>query len=164
MENTKEDASASKGMQKLEIYRFQAESIKHALRIVSNRLNCHTKKTCLDREVMEATEIIENVLNERINQITNRITYKSTMKDSTLTPEKNKTQIKILNALKSGSVLQCTEGVSYKVWILHPDSRKESIRRDYAEKFCSENNIVYGESKGGAYTEVRLKNKNHDRY
>lgn len=72
MENTNTDAPASKGMQKLEIYRFQAESIKDALRIVSNRLNCHTKETCLDRDVMEASEMIQNVLDENINQRTNR--------------------------------------------------------------------------------------------
>jgi len=49
-------------MEELKIYKFQAESIKEALRIVANVLNSRDRETSLDRSVMVATELIENVI------------------------------------------------------------------------------------------------------
>lgn len=59
-------------------------------------------------------------------------------------------QNKILNALKNGAKLQCTEGKNYKTWLIHPNGEKENIRRDSANKICSnyENNLTFGDWDG----------------
>lgn len=69
----------------------------------------------------------------------------------------NKTQDFILNSLSKGAVLQCSEGKNFKTWLRFEDGTKKTIRRDQSDKFCAENNVEYGDSKGGAFTEVRLK-------
>jgi len=71
--------------------------------------------------------------------------------------ERSKSQQKIMDLFKSGSVMQCNEGMFYKVWMLNPDGTKIPIRRDYAEKFCNENKVIYGESKNKLYTQVTLR-------
>jgi uncharacterized UBP type Zn finger protein len=57
----------SKGMEKLEIYRFQAEDIEDTLRIVANTLSSHSKETCLDRNVIQSLERMRNVLKGEID-------------------------------------------------------------------------------------------------
>lgn len=49
-------------MEELMIYKFQAEEIKDALRMVSTAFKCQSKTTCLDRTVCRAQEMIEKVL------------------------------------------------------------------------------------------------------
>lgn len=51
-------------MKELKIYEFQANKIEDTLRKVNNLLVCEKKETCLDRDVMEAIQIIKNVLGE----------------------------------------------------------------------------------------------------
>lgn len=62
----------------------------------------------------------------------------------------SKYQAKIVDALKTGAKLQCTEGVNYRTWLIYPDGKKEIVRRDSANKVCSafENNLVFGELNG----------------
>lgn len=62
----------------------------------------------------------------------------------------SKYQVKIVEALKKGAKLQCTEGKKYKTWLAHPDGSKESVRRDSANKVCSdfESKLVFGEWSG----------------
>jgi hypothetical protein len=50
-------------MEELLIYKYQAESIKEALRLVANLHNSKSAKTCFDRNVIQAQRMIENVLN-----------------------------------------------------------------------------------------------------
>ena len=54
----------SHGMDKLMIHRFQAKTIKNALRLAMNVLNSRIKKdqTAMDRELLKADEFIENIL------------------------------------------------------------------------------------------------------
>jgi len=54
-------------MKELTIYEFQAEEIQNALRLVANLLESHKKETCLDRNVMQAKQMIENVLAGKID-------------------------------------------------------------------------------------------------
>jgi hypothetical protein len=55
-------------MEKLEIYKFQAEHLENTLRLVSNLLNSQNKETCLDRDIIQAHEFIKNVLNKDIDK------------------------------------------------------------------------------------------------
>lgn len=59
----------------------------------------------------------------------------------------SKYQDKIVEALKSGSILQCTEGVNYKTWLVHPDGTSEYIRRNSANKICEkyDNMLIFGD-------------------
>ena len=59
-------------------------------------------------------------------------------------------QTKILNALKYGAKLQCTEGAKYKTWLVYPDGTREIVRRNSAEKFCVdyERSLIFGEVDG----------------
>jgi len=50
----------------------------------------------------------------------------------------SKYQQKILNALKNGAKLDCTEGSNYKTWLVYPDGEKENVRRDSVNAVCSE--------------------------
>jgi hypothetical protein len=62
----------------------------------------------------------------------------------------SKYQIKIVEALKSGAKLQCTEGANYKAFLVYPDGTKENVRRDSANKVCSdfEGKLAFGEWSG----------------
>lgn len=64
------------GMEELKIYRFQADHIEDALRKVNNVLKCHTKESCLDRDVMQSIEMIKAVLERNPNKETWRNRYK----------------------------------------------------------------------------------------
>jgi hypothetical protein len=59
-------------MKELKIYEFQAKHIEDTLRLVANRLNSKDRKTSLDRDIMQAFGMIENVLNEKITEQVNR--------------------------------------------------------------------------------------------
>ena len=52
-------------MKELKIYEFQAKEIEDALRMVNNAFACHLKTTCLDRTVMRAYEMIQNIIAEQ---------------------------------------------------------------------------------------------------
>ena len=54
-------------MEELKIYKFQAESIKRTLQLVARVLDCKTKETSLDRDVMQDLKTIENVLEKDID-------------------------------------------------------------------------------------------------
>lgn len=43
----------------------------------------------------------------------------------------------IVELLKDGALLNCTEGTDYKTWLEFPNGNKQSIRRDTAEKICN---------------------------
>lgn len=62
----------------------------------------------------------------------------------------SKYQTKIVDALKSGAKLQHTEGKNYKVWLVYVDGSVENVRRDSAERVCSEymGKLVFGEWSG----------------
>jgi len=57
-------------MEKLEIYKFQAEEIEDTLRMVANVLESHSRQTCIDRNVMQSWEMIKNVLAGKIDERT----------------------------------------------------------------------------------------------
>lgn len=56
----------------------------------------------------------------------------------------------IFEALQSGAKLKSTEGKNYKCWLVYPNGEKKTIRRDSAEKVCTENSsrLVFGEAQG----------------
>jgi hypothetical protein len=62
----------------------------------------------------------------------------------------SKYQTKIVEALKNGAKLQCTEGANYKSWLVYPDGKKVNVRRDSVNKVCSdfESKLVFGEWSG----------------
>jgi len=49
-------------MEKLSIYKFQAEGILNALRLAINRFDSKEGKTCLDRDLLQAELNIKKVL------------------------------------------------------------------------------------------------------
>jgi hypothetical protein len=59
-------------------------------------------------------------------------------------------QEKLKQALISGALLQCTEGKNYKTWLVYPNGKTETVRRDSAEKVCETyfNSLVFGETNG----------------
>lgn len=59
-------------------------------------------------------------------------------------------QKQIVEALKSGAKLQCTEGANYRAWLVFKDGTKKNVRRDSANKVCSdyEGKLVFGEHSG----------------
>lgn len=56
-------------MEKIEIYRFQMENIKDALRVVANTYKCRKKVTCLDRMVTQAEKYSQNALDGNIDDV-----------------------------------------------------------------------------------------------
>lgn len=58
-------------MKELKIYKFQAEEIEDALRMVSYIFESHKKETCVDRSIILSLKLIRNVLDETID---NRVT------------------------------------------------------------------------------------------
>lgn len=52
-------------MKELKIYEYQAKDIENALRLTANYEKCREKKTCYDRDVMQALEMIRNIINEQ---------------------------------------------------------------------------------------------------
>jgi len=61
-----------KGMDKITIYRFQAENIEDAFRLAARALESHKKETCMDRDVMWAWQTIKNVLSGEIDKFVPR--------------------------------------------------------------------------------------------
>jgi len=57
-------------MEKLEIYAFQADLIKHALRLAIRALDSRNKanQSCMDRDLLQAEKIIDNVIAKNIDQ------------------------------------------------------------------------------------------------
>lgn len=55
-------------MKELKIYEFQAKQIEDTFRIVARILDSKSKKTCVDRDVMQSWQMIKNVLAEKINE------------------------------------------------------------------------------------------------
>jgi len=51
---------------------YLKEHIEDTFRLVSNRLNSKEKQTSLDRDIMQAWKMIENVLNNKIREQVNR--------------------------------------------------------------------------------------------
>ena len=68
---------ANKGMEKIEIYRFQLEDIDNALRLTSNIHKSELGRTCHDRCVRTAKRYTENALNGNIDQRVNYATGKN---------------------------------------------------------------------------------------
>ena len=62
----------------------------------------------------------------------------------------SKYQTKIVDALKNGAKLQCAEGAGYKTWLVYTDGKKENVRRDSANKVCTdfESKLIFGEWSG----------------
>jgi len=60
-------------MEELKIYEFQAKHIEDTFRKVANTLESHNKETCLDRDIIQAWEMIKNVLNKDINKLTKKL-------------------------------------------------------------------------------------------
>jgi hypothetical protein len=54
-------------VKELKIYEFQAKQIEDTFRLVARRLESKTRKTCLDRDIMQSWEMIKNVLSEQID-------------------------------------------------------------------------------------------------
>lgn len=49
-------------MKELNIYEYQVKHIEDTLRLVANTLGSRTEKTCLDRQVMKAIKMINEVI------------------------------------------------------------------------------------------------------
>jgi hypothetical protein len=62
-------------MKELKIYEFQASKIEDTLRKVNNLLDCEKKESCLDRDVMEAIQMIKNILSETPNENSSNARY-----------------------------------------------------------------------------------------
>lgn len=56
-------------MKELKIYKYQAETIKDALRLVSNHLKSHTNETAMDRTITQALGMINTVLEENPDKL-----------------------------------------------------------------------------------------------
>lgn len=59
-------------MEELKIFRFQAKRIEDTLRLVANALQAYNKDTCLNRDIMQSWEMIQNVLDEHIEKQVDR--------------------------------------------------------------------------------------------
>ena len=55
-------------MEELIIYEFQAKQIEDTFRIIANLHQSYSKKTSLDRDVMQSWEMIKNVLDKNIDK------------------------------------------------------------------------------------------------
>lgn len=55
-------------MKELKIYEFQAEHIKDTLRLVANILGSRKKESSVDRDVIQAQQMIDNVLSGEIDK------------------------------------------------------------------------------------------------
>ena len=60
-------------MKTLKIYEFQAKQIEDTFRLVAVLLESKSKKTSLDRDVMQSWQMIKNVLEEKIDERVPRI-------------------------------------------------------------------------------------------
>jgi hypothetical protein len=65
----------------------------------------------------------------------------------------SKYQKHIIELLKQGAQLHCTEGANYKCWLVLADGTRVNLRRDSAEKICREyqDKLVFGDIKNGIY-------------
>jgi len=68
------------GMNKIEIYKFQLETIQEALRITSNIHNSSLGKTCHDRQVRQAKKYTDNALEGKIDVRVNYMNGKNVIK------------------------------------------------------------------------------------
>lgn len=55
-------------MEKIEIYKFQLETIQDALRLTSRIHDCKKKVSCYDRQVVQAEKYAENALKGKIDE------------------------------------------------------------------------------------------------
>lgn len=62
-------------MEKIQIYKFQLENIKEALRMTSNIHNSRLGETCFDRTVRQAYQYVNNALDGKIDE---RVNYMKT--------------------------------------------------------------------------------------
>lgn len=60
-------------MKRLEIYKFQLETIENTLRLVSNMLHSQNKETSLDRDITQSLAFARNALSKDIDKSVNRI-------------------------------------------------------------------------------------------
>ena len=65
----------------------------------------------------------------------------------------SKYQNRIVESLKLGAQLHCTEGVDYKTWLINPNGSTEPIRRDSAERICLDyqDKLVFSDLRYGIY-------------
>jgi hypothetical protein len=59
-------------MKELIIYEFQAKHIEDSLRLVIRTFECKKSESSMDRDVLQAMKMIENVIAENPNQHVNR--------------------------------------------------------------------------------------------
>ena len=59
-------------MKELKIYEYQAKHVRDALQLVARVYECKSKETCLDRDVMQAIEMMNNILNEKPDVVARR--------------------------------------------------------------------------------------------
>lgn len=55
-------------MEKVELYKFQLEAIRNALRLTANIYECREGITCYDRQVRQAKKYSENALEGKIDE------------------------------------------------------------------------------------------------
>ena len=60
-----------KGMDKVEIYKFQLDIIAEALRLTNNLHHCGKGETCFDRQVRQAYKYAQNAQEGKIDEIVN---------------------------------------------------------------------------------------------
>jgi hypothetical protein len=71
----------------------------------------------------------------------------------------SKYQQQIIEAIKNGAKLQCTEGTNWRAWLKYPHGEIKYVRRDSANKVCQQYSdiLIFGKYEGISY---KLKNKN----
>lgn len=57
-----QEINAYNKMKELKIYEYQAKTIEDALRLAARQLDSHGNKTCMDRTIMQAYGMIQNIL------------------------------------------------------------------------------------------------------
>lgn len=59
-------------------------------------------------------------------------------------------QQKIWKSLLNGALIQCSEGINYKTWLIYPDGKREKVRRDSVESLCAKMDcyLKFGEYQG----------------
>ena len=59
-------------MEELKIYKYQAKHIEDALRLTARYEKSSKLETCYDRDVMQALQMIRNIINGKPDQFVNR--------------------------------------------------------------------------------------------
>ena len=63
-------------MEELMIHKYQAESIENALRLAARALKSKDCETCMDRDVMQAWDMITNILNKEPEKLSTKARFK----------------------------------------------------------------------------------------